>query len=86
MKILLIKNRNNSCGAKMEDSRILIVDDDISTTTILNKILSNRGFIPTVCHNGIEALDDRITSYNVCYTKLLRGLLFPLEVQEVLFH
>ncbi|HOP64669.1 MAG TPA: response regulator [Spirochaetota bacterium] len=67
----------------MEENRILIVDDDIHTTTILNKILSTRGFTPTVCHNGIDALDEfKKRPYPIVITDLEMPEMDGIELVE----
>lgn len=42
----------------LKENRILIVDDDSNTTHILDRILTLRGFKPTVCFNGLDALNE----------------------------
>jgi len=42
----------------LKENRILIVDDDSHITFILDKILAARGFKPTVCFNGLDALNE----------------------------
>ena len=47
-------------GAQEKDSekaRILIVEDDLHTSTILGKLLRAKGYIPHILHSGQEALD-----------------------------
>ena len=56
---------------------ILIVDDDNIIRRIVREALQVEGFNILEACDGVEALEvfsreRRITSYNVCYTKLLR--------------
>ena len=60
--------------------RILVVDDDQRLRELLLRYLGEQGFEARAVPDA-TAMDkmlarerfDRITSYNVCYTKLLRG-------------
>ena len=54
---------------------VLVVDDEPSIVQSLSGLLSDEGYKVSTAINGYDALkavDSRITSYNVCYTKLLR--------------
>ena len=62
--------------------RVLIIDDSLFIRTVVQDMLAGDPEIQVVgvASDGVEALEkirelkpDRITSYNVCYTKLLRS-------------
>ena len=59
---------------------VLVVDDYQTMIRIISNLLKQLGFNNIdSASDGTEALTkikDRITSYNVCYTKLLRLLFF----------
>ena len=56
-------------------NRILIVDDEKSIREAVKEYAEFSGFEVIQAQDGVEAVEKvrhRITSYNVCYTKLLR--------------
>ena len=55
--------------------RIVLADDHLLFRSMLEEMLKKDDSIDIAasCAEGVEALEQcRITSYNVCYTKLLR--------------
>ena len=57
----------------------MVADDEVDFATTVLTRLNMRGFDVSTVHSGREV---RITSYNVCYTKLLRG--YSPKVQQVI--
>ena len=64
-------------------TRVLLVDDDLDLCAMQAEYLTIEGYEVVQAHDGESAVHHalsesfdimlRITSYNVCYTKLLRG-------------
>ena len=51
----------------------LLVEQSLDNKYLtLADISQSTGILPVTAHNLLRTLEDRITSYNVCYTKLLR--------------
>ena len=60
----------------MTKKKILVIDDEPSIRFLLNEFLTDIGYECIEAERAIKGIEIlRITSYNVCYTKLLRLVL-----------
>lgn len=57
-------------------SKILLIDDDIEFTELLNELLSLEGFEITIAHNGQEGLDKLESN---CYDLVLLDVMMPVK-------
>lgn len=57
-------------------SSILLIDDDIEFTELLNELLSLEGFEITIAHNGQEGLDKLESN---CYDLVLLDVMMPVK-------
>lgn len=57
-------------------SKILLIDDDIEFTELLNELLSLEGFEITIAHNGQEGLDKLQSN---CYDLVLLDVMMPIK-------
>lgn len=57
-------------------SSILLIDDDIEFTELLNELLSLEGFEITIAHNGQEGLDKLESN---CYDLVLLDVMMPIK-------
>ena len=46
---------------------------------------ANQGYVPSFMENQYKPRNSRITSYNVCYTKLLRIIILSIDIRKGLF-
>lgn len=57
-------------------SKILLIDDDIEFTELLNELLSLEGFEITIVHNGQEGLEKLQSN---CYDLVLLDVMMPIK-------
>lgn len=57
-------------------SKILLIDDDIEFTELLNELLSLEGFEITIAHNGQEGLEKLQSN---CYDLVLLDVMMPIK-------